>query len=202
MQDRTIETRLQILRAASSEFAEKGFVGASTRVIAARGDVHHASVTYHFGTKEALYRSVVKSYYERFKAMYGSRIEAINEESAALRLRVILEGFIAFSFENPDFHAIMRQNALMGGEQLEWMYRDHIGEFFFEMARLIAMAQKEGTFVAGEPKHLTYLFIGAVTRIFPLRKEVEMVLGESIDGPTFKERHTELCLSLFFRTAG
>ena len=53
------ETRRQILRAAAGAFAESGFVGATTRTVAARAGVNVATLHYHFGSKEGLYRAVL-----------------------------------------------------------------------------------------------------------------------------------------------
>jgi AcrR family transcriptional regulator len=53
-------TRNKIIRAAARIFAEDGYDGASIRNIVARADVNQAAVSYHFGSKEGLYRAVLK----------------------------------------------------------------------------------------------------------------------------------------------
>jgi AcrR family transcriptional regulator len=53
------ETRRGILRAAEESFATAGFVGATTRQVAARAGVNVATLHYHFGNKEKLYRAVL-----------------------------------------------------------------------------------------------------------------------------------------------
>src|SRR5450756_2088096 len=53
------ETRRGILRAAEESFATAGFVGATTRQVAARAGVNVATLHYHFGSKEKLYRAVL-----------------------------------------------------------------------------------------------------------------------------------------------
>jgi len=42
----------------------------------------------------------------------------------------------------------------------------YVRHFFDELTELIRAAQKEGRFVAGDPHHLLYIFVGAVTRLF------------------------------------
>jgi AcrR family transcriptional regulator len=54
-----VETRRGILRAAEECFAASGFVGATTRQVAARAGVNVATLNYHFGSKEKLYRAVL-----------------------------------------------------------------------------------------------------------------------------------------------
>ena len=61
------ETQIKIIEAAEIEFAERGYGGASIREITKRAGVNIAAINYHFGTKEVL-----------FKEMVRHRIEPIN----------------------------------------------------------------------------------------------------------------------------
>jgi len=54
-----VETRRTILSAAEECFAASGFVGATTRQVAALAGVNVATLHYHFGNKERLYRAVL-----------------------------------------------------------------------------------------------------------------------------------------------
>ncbi len=54
------ETRREILRAAEESFAASGFAGATTRQVAAKAGVNVATLHYHFGNKEGLYRAVLE----------------------------------------------------------------------------------------------------------------------------------------------
>jgi AcrR family transcriptional regulator len=61
-------TRNKIIRAAARIFAEAGYDGASIRNIVARADVNQAAISYHFGSKEGLYRAVLKIALEALQA--------------------------------------------------------------------------------------------------------------------------------------
>lgn len=63
------EAKLSLIHAAEIEFAEKGIAGASVRAVTQRAGMNVASVNYHFGSKDEL-----------FKAMFLYRVEPINEE--------------------------------------------------------------------------------------------------------------------------
>ena len=53
------ETRDRIIRAAVKAFSESGFEGASTRQIAALAGENQGLITYHFSTKENLWKRSV-----------------------------------------------------------------------------------------------------------------------------------------------
>src|SRR3979409_1983939 len=57
---RRLDSEARILDAAEQVFAEPGFSGATTAVIAAKARLPKANVHYYFGTKERLYRRVLK----------------------------------------------------------------------------------------------------------------------------------------------
>ncbi len=59
-QQRSVETRAAILNAAIAEFAERGFEGASIRAIADRLDLQHPLITYHYRSKDILWRAAAE----------------------------------------------------------------------------------------------------------------------------------------------
>jgi AcrR family transcriptional regulator len=54
-------TREKIVKAAARAFARDGYDGASVRAIVAAADVNQAAINYHFGSKEGLYRAVLRA---------------------------------------------------------------------------------------------------------------------------------------------
>jgi TetR/AcrR family transcriptional regulator len=201
-QQRSIDTRERILEAAAAEFAEHGFEGASTRNVAIHAGVRHPLVVYHFKSKEGLWRAVLASLNERFVNMYRTRLEGLRGVDPPTKLRLILEDFIRFSAENPAFHWLMSHEASKGGRRMNWLVEEYVQTFFKEITELIRAAQKAGHFVEGEPHHLLYIFVGAVTHIFMLAAEVKKVSGKNPNTTAYVDEHVKLCLGLFFRESG
>lgn len=54
------ETQIKIIEAAEIEFAEMGYGGASIREITKRAGVNVAAINYHFGSKEVLFKELVR----------------------------------------------------------------------------------------------------------------------------------------------
>lgn len=58
----TIDTKEQIINVAERLFAERGFAGTTLRNVISEAEVNLAAVHYHFGSKEELFRAVVKRF--------------------------------------------------------------------------------------------------------------------------------------------
>ncbi|MBI1196953.1 MAG: TetR family transcriptional regulator [Phenylobacterium sp.] len=198
-QQRAEDTRQAILDAATIEFADNGYDGAATRAVAARAGVNQPLVTYHFGSKEGLWRAVIQALIADYRAQYEAHLTEVTDLEPVARLRVIQEEFIRFSANGTVFHQIMAHVARKPSEQLTWMVEEYLRDVYETRAELIRAAQAAGKYVAGDPFHLQYLFLGAVTRIYLLAAEVEQVAGFSPSDPDFLDEHVRVCLSLFFR---
>jgi len=79
-------TRNRIIKAAAPIFAEHGYEGASIRRIVAKADVNQAAINYHFGSKEELYRAVLRMALEALQHADGpASSDAGAGRDAALR---------------------------------------------------------------------------------------------------------------------
>lgn len=201
-QQRSLDTRERILEAAFEEFADRGFEGTSTRSIAAKAGVQHPLVTYHFKNKEGLWRSVVSTASFNFGRYIRDQLAGQQDADDVGQLRRLQEEFVRFAAANPNFHWLMSNEAKRESERLTWLVEDSVRSYFDAVAKLIRAAQKQGRYIDGDPYHLQYLFIGAVTRIFMLSAEVHQVMGRSPFSKKFVEEHVRVCCALFFREPG
>jgi TetR/AcrR family transcriptional regulator len=197
-QQRSLATREKVIEVAAVEFAEHGFKAASTRSVATAAGIQHTLITYHFGDKEGLWRAVLGALYQRFDEMYQSRLHGLRGVDASTKLRLILEEFVRFSAQNPNFHWLMAHEASTGGRRLDWLVNKYVKNFFTSATELILAAQAEGRFVPGDPYHLMYVIIGAVTHVFMLAAEVKSISGKVPTSGAYVEEHVRICLDLFF----
>jgi AcrR family transcriptional regulator len=197
-QARAIETRERFLAAASAEFAQRGFEGATTRSIAQRAGIGHNLLIYHFETKVGLWQEVMRRAIGRVKEAHQERLNGLRGVDPVTQLRLIQADFIMMAAEHPELHWLMSHEAGQRGERIDWIIDNLVGTYFEQWKDLIVAAQDAGGYVPGDPHHLHYLFIGAAARIFMLSAEVEKIVGQSPFDPDFVRRHVELCQSLFF----
>lgn len=198
-QKRAVQTRERILEVAYKEFAEFGFEGTSTRTIATKAGVNHPLVTYHFKNKEGLWRAVMTVVGSNFSEKWQAQLASRDGGDDLSRLRLIQETFIRFAADYPGYHWLMANVGDRPSSRLKWLLSKRSNKYFGEITKLIKSAQRQGRYVEGDPTHLQYLFIGAVTRIFMQSAEVERVMGRSPFSPGIVEQHVKLCCALFFR---
>jgi len=83
-------TRNKIMKAAARIFAEDGYDGASVRKIVAKADVNQAAISYHFGSKEGLYRAVLQMALEALLQADVSTAPAPAEAAREAALRAFI----------------------------------------------------------------------------------------------------------------
>src|SRR5436190_4888674 len=63
-QERSAASRQRLVKAAAAEFAARGFAGANIDRIARAARVNKAMIYYHFKSKAALYREILRDMFE------------------------------------------------------------------------------------------------------------------------------------------
>ena len=98
------DTRDRLLAAAATEFAARGFAGASVDRIARVARVNKAMIYYHFGSKGALYREILAA---MFRAV-GARVRAaaLSDATPEDKLRRFVEAIAAEADARPHFPPI------------------------------------------------------------------------------------------------
>src|ERR1700747_2780310 len=93
-QQRAIDTRKMILEAALTEFAQRGFDGTSTRTIADRVGIQHPLITYHYRTKDILWRAVAENAFAEIRESWDLRIPPDSSLGAVDRVREEFRAFL------------------------------------------------------------------------------------------------------------
>lgn len=197
-QQRSVDTRGRIIAAALSEFAKYGFDASSTRGIAQAAGVAHSLVLHHFQGKDELWHATVLATVD----MYMSRVHLPSSDadlSAAAQLRGFFADYVRFSASHPDFFRMITQENTLDSERLHWLVEHHVNANAERLCKLIAAAQAEGAFVAGDPLLVLYCFLGAATGPYRSAAEIRLVAGREANDPQSIEAHVALCESLFFR---
>jgi TetR/AcrR family transcriptional regulator len=177
MQQRTLDTRIAILNAALIEFAEKGFDGASTPLIAQRAGVPQPLIVYHFKSKEALWEAVADFLFAQIRAMWDAAAPDDSSLSPADRVRLEMHSFFRFTLEHPNFHQFMMRESVPNNPRLKWLVTNLLQPVMGRLVPQIEAAQAAGDVREGPPVLLYYALIGLVTVPSTLRAEIQELVG-------------------------
>ncbi len=151
------ETRREILQAAGEAFAACGFVGATTRVVAARAGVNVATLHYHFGSKEGLYRAVLEN------ASKGA-LPVVPAGPGGETVGRLVEGLFLFGSERPILARLALLDTLAGPERKDGTLSDQRVRWLAEALRPI-LAPSNGS-PAPEPEETARSVVALVDATF------------------------------------
>lgn len=197
-QQRAIDTRAIILEAALTEFAERGFDGASTRRIGDRAGIQHPLITYHYRTKDILWRAVAEYAFAEIRETWDIRIPPDSSLSAVDRVREEFRAFLQFTIQHVDFHQFMLRESLPGSPRLRWLVKNMLQPTMNRLVPQIAEAQKDGGLPAGNPILFYYMLIGCMSVLSSLRGEMRATSGLDVTDSAVTESYWRLVDATIF----
>ena len=110
-------SRARLFAAAAAEFAARGFAGASVDRIARAARVNKAMIYYHFSSKAALYREILR---DMFQAVgRGARAAADSAVPPEAKIGLFVEAIAAEAEARPHFPPIWFREIAEGGAHLD-----------------------------------------------------------------------------------
>ncbi|MEW9585390.1 TetR/AcrR family transcriptional regulator [Paraburkholderia sp. DGU8] len=171
-QRRAQETRSAILDAALAEFASRHFDAASIRSIADRIGLQHPLITYHFRTKEILWRAVAEYVFERIRRERDANLTGPDSGSAVERVKLAYRALFHFTVEYPEFHRFMLQEALGCSPRLQWTADTLLKPLIDWLLPQIRAAQDEQKLPRVEPIIFHYMLISLTSTLSGFGPEI------------------------------
>lgn len=201
-QQRSIETRTQILTAAVSEFAEKGYEAASIRSIADRIGMQHPLITYHYRNKEALWRAAAEYAFDRIRTEWDESISQEAPLSPLERLRLEYGALFRYTALFPEFHRFMRQEAQADTPRLRWVAETVINPLLDRILPQIEEAQQAGLLPEVEPLLFHYMMVGLTATLSDFGNEIKVIKGLMVDDPECIDSYWKLVDEIVFVRTG
>jgi len=153
------ETRELILRAAETEFANRGFARARLEDIAEPVGITRAAVIYHFGDKRALYAAVLEA---TFKAL-AERIRAALQANTphAQRVERLIGAWVDYTAERPTLARLFMREVADSPRELAPELRQLVDPMFSVVTEGIERGQQEGAFRKVDPALVVSILAGA-----------------------------------------
>jgi AcrR family transcriptional regulator len=191
-QQRSVETRAAILDAAIAEFAERGFEGASIRAIADRLDLQHPLITYHYRSKDILWRAAAEHAFAQIRTAWDTLPPEGSELSPLVRLRQEYTALFRYTVAFPEFHRFMRQEALTNNPRLKWLAETVLAPLLARLLPQIIEAQKRGLLPAVDPILFHYMMVSLTAALSEFGPEMQVTSGLSSDDTKVVEAYWRL----------
>jgi AcrR family transcriptional regulator len=172
--NRLVETtRERLLAAAAAEFAARGFAGANVDRIASAARVNKAMIYYHFKSKAALYREILRDMF----AAVAARVAAVeaSEAEPADKIRAFVEAIATAAEARPHFPPIWFREIAEGGAHLDPGTLAHVTAVVKTLGRIVQEGHSKGRFERTNPMLIHAGIIGPLLLYFasgPMRKRL------------------------------
>jgi AcrR family transcriptional regulator len=163
------DSQAALFRAATQEFAERGYEAAGVDRIAAKARVNKAMLYYHYGSKLGLYVEVLR---DMFRAV-GVRARALADGPgpAEAKLDTWIHTIVAEAAARPWFPPIMLREIASGGPHFDPDTLAMMNAVYLAVRDIIVQGQREGVFDEVDPL-LTHLTVMPPILIFFARQRV------------------------------
>jgi TetR/AcrR family transcriptional regulator len=184
------QTRDRIVAAAAEAFSELGFRAASTREIAARAGTNQGLITYHFRSKDQLWRAAVDRIFGMLRASLRERRASLAGRDARERGREGIRAFVRFAAAHPELFRLMVEEGKSEDERMQWLVDTHLKPLYDGF-------QQFAPGMGGPSKpHGFYALAGAASLLFAVAPECRRLTGLDPTREQAIETHAEFVARL------
>lgn len=154
------DSRSRLVAAATAEFADHGLAGASIDRIARKARLNKAMIYYHFASKDALYREIIRT----TVGSVAVRVTAIREASLppADKLAAFVRAFAEEATRRPDFPRMMMRETLEQGRHLDAATLQQWLAVPESLMAILAEGQRVGAFRQVSPLLAYFATVGPI----------------------------------------
>lgn len=188
------DTRKRIIDAAARAFAERGFRAASTRDIAGRAGVNQGLITYHFRSKERLWKAAMERIFKQLAATFEELADLDDSVDPRERGREAIRRYVRFAATHPELFRLMVEEGKQPDTRLRWLVDTHLKPIYTGFEELVTALSPE--FDAAMLPHAFYTLSGAGSMIFAIRPECRRLTGLDPADKEVVEAHAEFVARL------
>jgi TetR/AcrR family transcriptional regulator len=142
-------SRDRLFAAAAAEFAARGYAGASVDRIARAARLNKAMIYYHFTSKAALYRAILRDMFDAVRTRVGEVVAsgAAPEE----KIRAYVEAIAAEAEARPHFPPIWLREIAEGAGHVDAATLGYVRDVLAALGAIIADGVRAGRFQPASP---------------------------------------------------
>ncbi len=169
--------RAEILSAATREFADRGYSGATTAGIARLAGVTQPLVHHHFGSKQGLWNAVLETLFQEFYDALGQAMRELEGADRATRLARLLRAYVNFNGRRPELARLIRTESSAGGAAFEVLFEKWLSEPRAFLQRELSAAVEDGSIRPIDWRFAYFAIIGASTQAFAEPESARRAFG-------------------------
>jgi TetR/AcrR family transcriptional regulator len=196
VQVRTEIARSKLIDAATPMFAEQGFDAISVRDIENAAGVKRGMLSYHFGTKDDLWRESTNTLFNSLIKALGQRLEILRDLSSRERVALLIRFHVRYYAENPLLSRLMSQEARQDTWRIAYLSEHYVGPSVAEVKKHIA---DELELTQTEFAHWYYIMVSASATIFSFESECEKLFGFNPRTEEAIERHANMLVAMLLK---
>ena len=183
-----------IVSAAVTAFSEKGFAAASTRDIAQRAGTDQGLITYHFSSKDTLWRAAADRVFGELGRHLDERIATLEIEDPKGRAREAIREFVRYIAAHPEVFRFMVDEGNLSETRTQWLVDKHLVPRFHFM-KTQGVVGVTGMDEALAP-HAFYALAGAGSFVFAVAPAFQRLSGLDPKNPDVIEAHADFVARL------
>ncbi len=167
--------RERIASAAIDAFAERGFEAASTRDIAKRAGTDQGLLTYHFPSKDKLWRAAADRLFGEQAKLFEPLITSPEFDDPRERARAGIREYVRFAAARPEIFRFMVDEGNQSNGRMRWLVDTHLKPRY-EFMKLHGVVRATGIDESLAP-HAFYAMAGAGSLIFAVAPKCRRLSG-------------------------
>lgn len=141
--------RARLIDAATKLFADHGLDGTSTRDIAKAADLNISLISYYFGGKEGLYKTVIQEFAAEMRRnsdrlLASVDLQNLNRESFKATMKTLIEEMIPLKFASRDIHSLLQREMMSGLPHCKDVYENTFSKILDAIVGIYQAGQKKG----------------------------------------------------------
>ena len=196
IQERAAITIEKIRAAATRCFSEQGYEGATIRDIEAAAGVKRGLITYHFGSKERLWQSVLQHIFGLLDEFMRQRAELLRDLPPRERGVYTVRSYVRCNAAHPELNRLMMQEGKRDTSRLHLIVDTFTRPL---MERLRENALQWLPLDAEDFMHWYYMFIGTSGVMYSMAPEAKLLFGVDVTDAAVVDRPARIIVDLLIR---
>lgn len=192
-------TRDDIVSAALRLFSERGFDGTSLRDVAQTSGRPLGVVSYHFPSKDLLWRASAERVHRHIEWHFRGLIDTLEGADPKHAARSLMREYVFYFAQAPETFRFMLQIGMVDNERLRWFVESFGKPFRAEFSVMLGELSRQNAIPPDDPRFplLLYSMIGSAALPFAIAPEVKLTSGIDPVDPDLVAKHANLIVDRF-----